>query len=402
MRFIRSKWKIILCMLIAMLGFCILAACSSVYLPEENGYTALVVYDANGGRYSNADTTGIKTFKYKPSVRIMEPGGGQNSQFTAPIMNSKHVAAWYPAILDENGQPTKDAEGAYVLEEEPWDFATDRLPREDGFKLYLVAFWAMNYTVTVDVGEEARADGVENVIYTNYTEAGPIYQPGINPSWSGHTFYYYSTEDGKRLSTTADWNALVLSDENPSITIYAHWLEGNWKIVTSADDLKSISSAQNYILDTDIDLGGGSFKLESYRGIFDGNGYTISNFKTEDSTIISASSTSFGICNFYLNGCIRNVTFKDATYTVSLYRELTGVNARYKVGFLCGDGSDLDLSKFENIGFVNCSLTVSKFAGAIDAEVVTGSGTYAGIFGALSEEQTFVPAEGSTAITITI
>ena len=94
MRFIRSKWKIILCMLIAMLGFCILAACSSVYLPEENGYTALVVYDANGGRYSNADTTGIKTFKYKPSVRIMEPGGGQNAQFTAPIMNSKHVAAW--------------------------------------------------------------------------------------------------------------------------------------------------------------------------------------------------------------------------------------------------------------------------------------------------------------------
>ena len=177
-------------------------------------------------------------------------------------------------------------------------------------------------------------------------------------------------------------------------------MEGNWKIVTSADDLKNISSAQNYILDTDIDLGGGSFKLESYRGIFDGNGYTISNFKTEDSTIMSASSTSFGICNFYLNGCIRNVTFKDASYSVSLYRELTGVNARYEVGFLCGNGSALDLSKFENIGFVNCSLTVSKFAGAIDTEVVTGSGSYAGIFGALSEEQNFVPAEGSTAITI--
>ena len=400
MRYMRSKWKIILCLLIVMLGSCILAACNTEFLPEEHGYTAIVVYDANGGRYSNADKTGIKTFKYKPSAMIMEPGGGQNSQFTAPIMNSKHVAGWYPAVLDETGAPEKNDAGEYVLEEEPWDFATDRLPEEDGFKLYLVAHWAMNYTVTIDVGEEARADGVENVVYTNYTEAGPIYQPGIDPSWSGHTFHYYKTEEGKRLKTSADWNELVLSDENPSITLYVEWLEGNWKIVTTADDLKNISAAQNYILDEDIDMGGSEFKLEAYRGVFDGNGHTISNFVTESTTVTSPSATSFGVCSFYLKGCVKNVTFKDAKYSVSLYRELTGVDAKYSVGFFCGDGSALDLSNFENIGFVNCALTVTKSAGAAENEVVTGTGSYAGIFGTLGEGQNFVPAEGSTAVTV--
>ena len=186
-----SKTKFLLCVLAVVFLCAMLAACTTLYKPEEHGYTALVVYDANGGRFSNADTTGVRTFKYQPSVTIMEPGGAQSSQFIAPTRDNYHVVAWYPAELDENGEPRKDENEEYILQSEPWDFAADRLSAADGSKLYLVALWKENYSLIVDVGEEARAAGVENVVYSTYTEEGPVTQPGLSPEWDLHTFYYY-------------------------------------------------------------------------------------------------------------------------------------------------------------------------------------------------------------------
>lgn len=94
-------------------------------------------------------------------------------------MSSKHVIAWFPALLDENGAPLKNEDGSFQLADEPWDFSADRLPDEAGYKLYLVAKWGMNYKLTIDVGEEARKAGVENIVNQSFTEAGPILQPGL-------------------------------------------------------------------------------------------------------------------------------------------------------------------------------------------------------------------------------
>lgn len=138
-------------------------------------------------------------------------------------------------------------------------FSADRLPDEAGYKLYLVAKWGMNYKLTIDVGEEARKAGVENIVNQSFTEAGPISQPGLNPEWNGYTFHYYYTEDGKRLRTSEDWAQLVLNDETPELTIYVRWLTGKWYIVTSADGLSDMGQ-RNYILDADIDMSGREFK----------------------------------------------------------------------------------------------------------------------------------------------
>ena len=67
---------------------------------------------------------------------------------------------------------------------------------------------------------------------------------------------------------------------------------------------------------------------------------------------------------------------------------------------MCADGSSLDLSKFENIGFVNCTLKFDRRSNAKNENVVTGTGSYAGIFGVLGEDQSFTPAEGSTPVTV--
>lgn len=396
MKFCLFRKKTIVGLLLVALACFGFAACNKTFLPEKNGYTAVVVYDANGGIFGNADTT-VKTYKYKPSVSIMEPGGKQNSQFFAPTMTSKHISAWYAAVLDDKGEPIKTEDGQFQLSEKPWNFATDKLPDTEGFKLYLVAVWASNYKLIVDVGEEARADGVANFEYTDYKNPGPVSQPGLTPEWTGHTFYYYRTEEGRRLKTSEDWATLVLSDENPEITVYAEWLSGVWKIVSNADQLKAPLSG-NYILDNDIDMNGKEFgNLINYRGTFEGNGHTISNFKTSIRQG-GRTQTEIGLFDFIGNGCVRNVTFKDASLFVTLTTEL--VNAHYSVGFFCGSANSLDLSRFENIGFVDCALEVKRDLGAKNIPVVFGVGVHFGIFGSLAEGQSFTPAEGSNAVSV--
>lgn len=400
-----SKTKFLLCALIVVFLCAMLAACGTFYRPEEHGYTALVVYDANGGRFSNADTTGIRTFKYQPSVSIMEPGGAQSSQFIAPTRDNYHVVAWYPAELDENGEPRKDENSDFILQSEPWDFGTDRLPAAEGSKLYLVALWKENYSLVIDVGEEARAAGIENVVYSSYTEEGPVSQPGLAPEWNLHTFYYYYRlgEGGEkiRLRDTADWSQLVLSDETPQITVHVEWLTGIWKIITTVDQLEVISSQNNYILDDDINMGGKAFgPVVDFEGIFDGNGHAIYNFVTEDRQ--GGTERSKGLFSFRGNGCVRNITFRDAKYTVTLTNRIAGVDTSFNVGFLCGDASRSDLSRFENITFQNCSLRAERVNTATQINVSVGEGTYYGVFGLVAEGASFEPAQGSEEISVEI
>ena len=97
---IKHKWKIILCLLFVFISTCALAACTYKFDPADKGNTVTVIYDANGGNFSNVDIT-KRIFRYKPSVSIVEPGGKQNLQITAPVMDSHHVSGWYVAALNE-------------------------------------------------------------------------------------------------------------------------------------------------------------------------------------------------------------------------------------------------------------------------------------------------------------
>lgn len=407
---IKHKWKIILCLLFVFISTCALAACTYKFDPADKGNTVTVIYDANGGNFSNVDIT-KRIFRYKPSVSIVEPGGKQNLQITAPVMDSHHVSGWYVAALNEDGTPKKNAEGEYLAADgsllfdgTPWDFSKDRLPAEDGSTVYLIAHWAMNFTVTIDVGEDARADGVQDIVRTNYSEVGPITQPGIDPEWDGHTLfqYYYKVSDSEELvlRTAEDWAKVIISEENPDIVINIRWLEGEWNVVREAADLSVISARENYILDADIDMNGTSFSFDTpFRGIFDGNGHTISNFVTVSASMLS-KNTEYGLFSFAADGYMKNITFKDATYSVTVYQAIAAEDTNYTVGFMCADGSSLDLSKFENIGFMNCTLIFDRRSNAKNENVVTGTGSYAGIFGVLGEDQSFTPAEGSTPVTV--
>lgn len=412
MRLIKHKWKIILCLLFVLIATCALAACTYTYDPADDGFTVTVIYDANGGRFGSSDGTSQREFKYKPAVSIIEPGGKQSSQISAPVLTSKHVSGWYSAVLDENGNPIKNSDGEFVDEEgvsifegEAWNFDEDKLPEEDNYKLYLVARWVMNFKLTVDVGQEARDAGLKNVEYTSYTEAGPLSRPYLEArdyQWADHTLYSCITEDGRELISSEDWATLEFSDEVTDITVTVRWLEGEWNIVQTADNLRNIKAAENYILANDINMNGAALNITNYRGIFDGNGFTIFNFKNTGTTLTS-SSTEWGAFSFYMGGYMKNVTFKDCSYSVTLTRAIPGEDGYYAVGFLAGNGGkSTNFAEFKNIGFTNCSVNITKMGNAAEETIVTGADSYFGIFGTIPTGQSFVPAEGSQPITVSI
>lgn len=398
----KRKYKLkILFALIALVVACLaLAACDNTFKPEENGYSAIVTYDANGGRFGNSDNTGIKVYKYAPGAKIIQPGGTQTSQVVAPILTEKHVSDWYPAILDGDGNVVRDDDGNIKVSDTPWNFSIDKLPDTEGYKLYLVAHWVGNFTFTVDVGEEARADGVSNIVNSNYDRPGTASRPAITPTWEGHTFYRYCDGDGKTIETDSDWRKIEISEANPNAVVYAEWIEGDWTIVRSAKDMSSITGALNYYVDADIDFAGTTISGGDYIGEFNGNGHTISNFKC-DISVRGVNQSDLGLFRFGAAGKMHDVVFENCSVSFDLY---SGHKDKgFNIGFLCGNGEALDMANFKNIGFVGCTLKITRRLDAVGITVNTGAGTdYSGIFGKLGPEQTFKPVEGKAEVTTEI
>ena len=78
------------------------------------------------------------------------------------------------------------------------------------------------------------------------------------------------------------------------------------------------------------------------------------------------------------------------------------MDTSFNVGFLCGDASRSDLSRFENITFQNCSLRAERVNTATQINVSVGEGTYYGVFGLVAEGASFEPAQGSEEISVEI
>lgn len=104
-----------------------------------------------------------------------------------------------------------------------------------------------------------------------------------------------------------------------------------YTVITTADELKSISGSGKYMLMNDIDLQGTNLGVKNLSGTFDGNGYTISNLTitTEDTGVKGLFTTS--------TGTIKNLTLLDVNIDT---------NENY-VGGLVGTGKTI----------INCVVT---------------------------------------------
>lgn len=407
-----KKFRIITILAALTLAFAALAltGCKKGLNLGNLGYSAKVVYDFDGETQTGL---GKRTFYYKPLTPIIKPDTDLSADIVIKEPAGYHFNGWYSAQVDEDGNPIKDGSGKYILSDEPWDFETG-YSGEKKSVLYLVATWARNYTFTIDVGEEARNAGVTNTVLDHYSQPGPVSKPGgLGPKWSGHTFYYYYSDPNDDTSRIydSDWSNIVISDENPAVTVYVKWLEGNWTIVTDKQQIRSLFPRMNYYLDADIDFSdskGNPTEMKGakdYNGIFEGNGHKITNFKCTISASPIPGETVSNECGLFAsfgdNGVVRNVIFENCTVEVSL--NVQQDSGHYYVGFLCGKVSkDTKLSAFTGIKFKDCVLNVQRNAQAVDYSVSLGTGNYFGIFGEVADRKNdeFVIGDGDCGITV--
>ena len=128
------------------------------------------------------------------------------------------------------------------------------------------------------------------------------------PTVDGMVFYGWVDGNGTRFTDNAG-NLLVTPDEY--VILYAKF----YTAISEAEDLNGISLNGKYALVCDIDLGGAEWtpigtSSSPFTGEFNGNGYTVSNFK------ITTGRTYVGLFG-YNKGVIKNLGVENFTVNVS-------------------------------------------------------------------------------------
>ena len=132
------------------------------------------------------------------------------------------------------------------------------------------------------------------------------------PTVDGMVFYGWVDGNGTRFTDEAG-NLLVTPDEY--VVLYAVVYPVGYTPITTAEELKNISRNGKYALVRDIDLGGAEWtpigtSSSPFTGEFDGNGYTVSNFK------ITTGRQYVGLFG-YNKGVIKNLGVENFTVNVS-------------------------------------------------------------------------------------
>ena len=235
--------------------------------------------------------------------------------------------------------------GWYTTEEcketDKWNFKTPFTSET----LTLYAGWVKaiktTYTVNYVYNGEAIKLGVYDVAggdtfsdWRNYASGRKDYTP---------TGYYSD------ITLTTPWDATFThpgGETDTDVAVYVDYIEGNWKLVDTADKLKSaLKSGDNVYLLNDIDLEG-SLLIDpdittSYIGVFEGNGYTVSNFTVKKVGSLRPSISIFGTLKE--SSEVRNVNFTNVAY------DLTGIGSnvnKISVGLIATDALG---AKIENV-----------------------------------------------------
>jgi len=128
---------------------------------------------------------------------------------------------------------------------------------------------------------------------------------------------------------------------------FAYRLSSNVIVeIETKEDLLNMNQGYLYLLKNDIDLYGIEWSGSDFFGVFDGNGYSITNM-----TIVNTFTDNNYSAGLFknANGIIQNLTVKDTTVIITI--ETTGPNA-YKTTFgtFAATSSNLAIYKCNSIG----------------------------------------------------
>ena len=262
---------------------------------EQDGYVCKVTIDFCGGTAGGNEK---QLYYAKPDSLMFTPGAdGTNTE--GPIRSGYHVKEYYVREKAADGSET----------ERTWDFGQDRITGD----LTLYCRWAKNYSVRIRYGEDFA-----QALNVSVSDENPSVSRFTAPKWEGHTLIGYYYDEAYTQPVVFPY-IHAHDDANPAETVYAKFIEGNFRVISKPSDLKSVSAGANYYLLNDIDMseaGKISFP-DTYSGKFLGNGHRILNLTVEKSQ--SKAGTAYGLFNRLASGAVlRDVTFENLQVKINL------------------------------------------------------------------------------------
>lgn len=324
---------------------CLLTACSTGVDVDSiiKEYPITVVIDYNGGKDGESESQRIQC-----KTNSLLPTPGTTSFLSKPELAGYEVGSYWKGMRNNSGDITYEKE---------WNFKTDRVTEN----MTLFVMWQREKAINIIYGENnsqsytfriIESATSDNVFNRNDLET-------VAPKWQGYSFYaYYFDEDcNEELQYPYNYT------ENPVETLYAKYIEGNWKIVKGVSDLSGIGASTNVWLDADIDLSTyrGNIFPSTYSGEFSGNGHKISNYTFSKSTSRGATNCYAGLINTLAAGAyIHDVEIENFTLNVS-FNEPSNDGATNSIGLLAAvvqEGARLENVKIS--GAVNYDESAAK------------------------------------------
>lgn len=330
----------------------LLAGCKLTGTAPEYDY--LVTFDYNVDNLGVATNCPTQYLAVNDGAIIIEPSDSE--QFKKSTVDGFYNEGWYTAVLDEEGNPTKDADGNIVLKDK-WNFKTD-VVRKD---VTLYANFCKMPTLTVIV------EGGNNIVVSK--EPGTSYKKptaDINkPQRDGYTFIDYYTDE--TFTTKFTFPYKFTTDD---VVCYAMMLEGKWTTVTNTDTfLSALNSKQSMYFDVPSGVLDFTDRLldsyidgREYNASIYGNGCVIKNMDIEVSSNRTVTNYSlFG--NLGSKAVIKDLTFENINFKITVNATATDELKASLFASNIAQGA-----KIENVTFTNCSLT---YAGTSKFEIDT-------------------------------
>lgn len=325
-----------------------LASCANdTVTPQDQidaGYTCVVKFDANGGILNEEK---IVTIYAKPDSYILAPGSktvnavtkGQGPSFSeVPIRNYYKFEGWY--LMDGNSELT-----------ELFDFSTTKVTTS--FTLY--AKWTNNYEINIHYGLDNEL--VFNKSYSNekIIDKNTLIRTEMKKinDVDDYTFCGFFV-DSELTVPLVFGEKLEYDPDSKSLDIYSKYIEGDWKIVSTAGDLLQITKSMQIYITDDLDFEGieaSNFDwISGFQGTIEGNSHTISNINLEV-LAIGRQQKQYALWNSLSTASINDLTFKSSSYKLDYADFVDGSFA-----FLSGE---LDGTTFNNVVFDDVHVEVS-------------------------------------------
>ena len=365
---------------------------STSYVYGQTG-EGVAVFHLEGGICQNTKDKVSYVYKFdgnKVDTLIIEPNKFETEEKDMIQKNGYHIEGWYRTkVTNPDGT---------VEYKDKWDFSNDRMTIE-GVELY--AKWEINRVYTYELYYKDK-DGNEVFLDKYEVSKGEKFSDKFmkNTKVEGHTTLGYLDEDGNK------WNSNYKhpgGDSDLAIKVYLDLIEGEYTLVNTAKKFtRAVSSGENVYLLCDIDLNGDEICFDSYSGIIEGNGYTISNFEIDydakrsglkgeldENGKLDTQANHVYISLFFelKDAIIRNVTFDNVT---------VDVNASYtNIKYLIVSPFAILSSNttIENVEF-NVNVKITKTPDGCETKIVTDSFFYKELENVLVDDKSKVEITG--------